>query len=328
MNVNHLPLITIAIPTYNRAGGYLRQAIECALGQTYYNIEVFVSDNCSTDNTEEVIKGFTDQRLRYFRHRENIGANNNFNYCLNQARGDYFLLFHDDDLIDKDFLEVCMSAAGYRRDAGIIRTGTRIIDENGKVLREKPNQVNGLNTEDFFRGWFSGRTELYLCSTLFNTNYLREAGGFSSIRNLFQDAVAEVLLAARYGRIDVYDVKASFRKHSGEATFAAKVGDWCDDSLYLLDVICSELPQDRVEAIQILRREGMRFFSRLNYNRAVSVRPILGRYTAFFTVIKKFHFRHSPSFRHLLSLVFGKRAYGDLLKLKRKWYPSVSETNG
>jgi len=58
------PLVTIAIPTYNRADGYLREALASALNQTYQNIEIIVSDNCSTDNSEAFIRGISDQRIR------------------------------------------------------------------------------------------------------------------------------------------------------------------------------------------------------------------------------------------------------------------------
>ena len=136
------PLVTIAIPTYNRADGYLRKALASAMNQTYQNIEIIVSDNCSSDN---------------------------FNYCLEQANGDYFLLLQDDDMIDSDFVEVCMTVANHSKDIGIIRTGTRIIDSEGKVVRERTNNVVGLLTEEFFLGWFAGKTVLYLCSTLFFT---------------------------------------------------------------------------------------------------------------------------------------------------------------
>lgn len=61
------PLITIAIPTYNRADSYLRHALDSALNQTYKNIEIVVSDNCSVDNTEEVVQGLHDPRIRYFK---------------------------------------------------------------------------------------------------------------------------------------------------------------------------------------------------------------------------------------------------------------------
>src|SRR3972149_139084 len=118
------PLITIAIPTYNRADLYLKQAIQCALNQTYSNVEIIISDNCSMDNTETVVKNFKDPRIRYFRQEKNIGGNNNFNFCLERAKGEYFLLLMDDDLIDSDFIETCMKGVNYDINIGIIRTGT------------------------------------------------------------------------------------------------------------------------------------------------------------------------------------------------------------
>jgi len=116
------PLVTIGIPTYNRADNYLRQSLNAAVNQTYSNLEIIVSDNCSTDNTESVVKDFHDPRIRYFKQKVNIIANDNFNFCLNQARGEYFLLLHDDDLIDNDFIETCMKSTNYSTDIGIIRT--------------------------------------------------------------------------------------------------------------------------------------------------------------------------------------------------------------
>ena len=128
------PLVTIAIPTYNRAGSYLRETLAGAMNQTYENIEIIVSDNCSSDNTEAFIRGISDRRIRYFRHKTNIGANNNFNYCLEQANGDYFLLLQDDDMIDNDFVEVCMTVANHSKDTGIMRVPVRIIPVSLQLL--------------------------------------------------------------------------------------------------------------------------------------------------------------------------------------------------
>jgi len=284
------PLVTIAIPTYNRADDYLEQALESALNQTYSNIEIIVSDNCSPDNTETVVKGFSDPRIRYFRQTENIGANNNFNFCIEQARGVYFLLLQDDDMIDNDFVEVCMKSANYDTGIGIIRTGTRVIDSGGNVLRESLNRVGGLSTADFFIGWFKGKTAPYLCSTLFNTKRLTEIGGFGSKHNLFQDVVAEVQLAARFGRVDVYDVKASFREHGSEMTAAVKASNWCEDSLFLLDVMCELVLEDRAR----VRREGMKYFTWLNYNFARKTESPFERLATYLVVYRKFGYRYSP----------------------------------
>jgi len=287
---NIYPLVTIAIPTYNRANSYLGQTLQSALSQTYQNIEIIVSDNCSSDNTEMVVKSFSDPRIRYFKQAKNIGPNNNFNFCLEQAKGDYFLLLQDDDLIDSDFVEVCMRAANYNTDIGIIRTGTRVIDSNGTVLYESPNMVGGLAIEDFFRGWFAGKTSWYLCSTLFNTKRLREIGGFQSKHQLVQDGMAIVQLAAKFGRVDVREVKASFRKHPSEMTFATKVSHWCEDYLILLNLMCSLVSRDK----ELVRNEGMRFFCTLNYNRARAIKSSVKRFSTYLMVYRKFGYKHSP----------------------------------
>jgi len=311
---NRKPLVTIAIPTYNRANSYLPQALGSALDQTYSDIEIIVSDNCSTDNTAAVVGAVVDRRIQYFRQAKNIGANDNFNFCLEQARGDYFLLLHDDDMIDQDFVEACMEAANYRRDIGIIRTGTRLIDSQGTIIREVPNIVGGLTTEALFRGYFSNRTTFYLCSTLFNTTRLRETGGFQSKYQLLQDDFALVQLAARFGRVDAQQVKASFRTHPSEMVFSTRVAEWCDECLLLLSLMCNLLPENREQ----VRIEGMHFFANSSYGRARTVNPRLKRAIAYWTVFKKFNYRYLPSNKHLYAFFDGTPMHHAVRFLKRK----------
>jgi len=144
------PLVSIAIPTYNRADSYLKEALQSVLNQTYQNFELIVSDNCSSDDTELVVKNFRDNRIRYFKQTENIGQNNNCNFCLAQARGKYFMLLYDDDLIDPDFLEVCTNAIPADRDVGAVLTGVREINEKGKILGQCQNQATGSSVGEFF----------------------------------------------------------------------------------------------------------------------------------------------------------------------------------
>jgi abequosyltransferase len=96
------PLLTIAIPTYNRAA-YLRELLSSLAGQLRdeAQLELIISDNGSPDETpavvEESIAG--GMRIRYIRNTQNIGADANFLQCFEQARGKYVWLFSDDDLI-------------------------------------------------------------------------------------------------------------------------------------------------------------------------------------------------------------------------------------
>ena len=280
------PLVTIAIPTYNRADGYLKEAIESAINQSYPNLEIIISDNCSSDDTGLIVETFNDSRIQYYRHDENIGANNNFNFCLKKATGVFFLLLHDDDLVDEDFVKKCMHAVKNRLEIGMIRTGTRVIDSDGNVLNETPNTVGGLSTEDFIRVWFDWKTALYLCSTLFNTKRLKEVGGFPSKPYLFQDVFAEFKLASKYGRIDIQDVKASFRQHPDEMTFASGIRSWCEDSLYLLDSICDLVTKNKT----IIRKEGLSYFSTFNYRLARKIKSPIDRYIAYISLIKAFKY--------------------------------------
>jgi glycosyltransferase involved in cell wall biosynthesis len=312
------PLVTIAIPTHNRADGYLKEAIQSALGQTYENLEIIVADNCSTDNTKEIVKSFSNPKLQYIRHEQNIGASNNFNYCVQIARGVFFLLLHDDDRIDHDFIEICIASIDSKKEIGIVRTGTRVIDEDGNMTSEHPNKAAGLTSAEFFRFWFSWKTAIYLCSTLFNTKRLKEIGGFHSKHNLFLDAFAEFTLVAKYGRIDIEDVKASFRKHSSELTFASKVKDWCEDSVLLLDLICELVPEEKY----IIRKDGLRYFSTFNYQLTQKIRSPLNRFAAYITLVKTFKwvFLHQ-AFRRLIYLT---PIYNQLRFIKRKFVPHIN----
>jgi glycosyltransferase involved in cell wall biosynthesis len=284
------PLVTIAIPTYNRAAGFLADALRSAVGQTYPNLEIIVSDNCSMDSTEDVVRSFSDPRIIYFKHRMNIGANHNFNFCLDRARGKYFLLLHDDDLIDNDFIQSCMAALDQGADVGVIRTGTRKIDAQGRTILEIPNQVEGTSALELMLGWIRGKTTLFLCSTLYHTQGLRVAGGFHSKKNLFQDDVALFKLAATYGRAEVGEVKASFRRHAGNSGDANSIRDWCEDSLYLLELMCSLEPDHE----ELLRREGMPFFCWQNYARASRIGSPLERIKSYFLVYRMFGMALSP----------------------------------
>ncbi|GBO52280.1 glycosyltransferase [Pseudanabaena sp. lw0831] len=105
------PLVSVGIPTYNRPDG-LKRTLECITQQTHLNLEIIVSDNCSTDpNVEIVVKEFQkkDARIHYFRQIENKGAGANFLFVLKQAMGKYFMWAADDDEWEPEFIQVCLA---------------------------------------------------------------------------------------------------------------------------------------------------------------------------------------------------------------------------
>lgn len=99
---NSKPLLTIAIPTYNRAR-YLRELLSVLFDQLIDEprVELIISDNASPDETPALVREFQERglKLRSIRNETNIGADANFLQCFEQARGKYFWLFGDDDIL-------------------------------------------------------------------------------------------------------------------------------------------------------------------------------------------------------------------------------------
>lgn len=101
-NINE-PLVSVIIPTYNRPE-YLKEAIASAVNQTYQNIEIIISDNCSTTNTQAIVTSFADSRIRFWQQPQNLGMLANQMHAFKMAQGKYVASLHDDDIWNPDFL--------------------------------------------------------------------------------------------------------------------------------------------------------------------------------------------------------------------------------
>ena len=110
------PFFSIVIPTYNRSD-LLRQTIESVRRQAFHDYEIIVSDDCSTDDTSEVIRSMTDDRIRYFRNDRNLGYSGNLRVGASYARGDVLYLLGHDDLLLADALERTFRA--FQKDPGV-----------------------------------------------------------------------------------------------------------------------------------------------------------------------------------------------------------------
>lgn len=103
------PLVTIGIPTYNRAQA-LERAARSALAQDYPNLEVVVADNASPDDTPATLARLAeDPRLRFERQPENLGHARNFAHVFAMARGELFMWLSDDDWLDPGYVSACVA---------------------------------------------------------------------------------------------------------------------------------------------------------------------------------------------------------------------------
>jgi glycosyltransferase involved in cell wall biosynthesis len=103
------PLVTVAIPTWNRASA-LRRALHSVLSQDYPALEVIVGDNASEDDTDAVRRGSAgDGRVRWIRHVSNVGPLRNFECLLEAATGKYFMWLADDDWLSSGYIARCVA---------------------------------------------------------------------------------------------------------------------------------------------------------------------------------------------------------------------------
>ena len=138
--MTNAPRVSIGVPVYNGAG-HVQRALESLLAQTFADFEVVVSDNASSDATEVICRAFAarDPRVRYLRQQANLGATRNFELCLEQARGEYWMWLASDDSIDPDYVRrcvqcldaeaACVLVAGsvvYRTDDGATSLGSSV----------------------------------------------------------------------------------------------------------------------------------------------------------------------------------------------------------
>ena len=116
-----LPLISVGLPTFNRAGS-LERAIESVLAQDYANIELVISDNASSDDTQALCADCCgrDKRIKYIHQAVNRGAHANFLTVLNESHGEYFMWLGDDDWLHKSYISRCSEKLIARHDMSLV----------------------------------------------------------------------------------------------------------------------------------------------------------------------------------------------------------------
>src|SRR5258708_7786796 len=123
--------VSVCIPTYNSAK-YVHDCIASVLGQTYQDIEIIVSDNASTDSTCDIVRSFSDSRIRLHRLERNEGLPFNFNHVVSLACGKYVKLLCSDDFLEPTCLEKQIALLDRHPEVVAVGSGLRFVDESGK----------------------------------------------------------------------------------------------------------------------------------------------------------------------------------------------------
>ena len=142
MNQNH-PLVSIGMPVYN-GERYLDNALNSILAQTFTDFELIISDNGSTDKTEEICRHYAslDRRIRYFRNEENLGAGWNFDRVAELPSGKYFKWACHDDLCALEFLQQCVDILEQDSSIVLAYPKTLIINEHAEEVEKHEDRFH------------------------------------------------------------------------------------------------------------------------------------------------------------------------------------------
>lgn len=129
------PLVSICIPVYN-VEEYIDESLQCCLNQTYQNIEIIISNNCSTDRTIEKIKAYNDPRIRIYSNDSNLGMLGNYKKVLTYATGKYITFLCADDGMELDTIEKALAIMESPKYSNVVLVNTymNIINNVGKVV--------------------------------------------------------------------------------------------------------------------------------------------------------------------------------------------------
>ncbi|WP_028062470.1 glycosyltransferase family 2 protein [Solirubrobacter soli] len=159
------PRVHIGLPTYNRRDR-LARAIESVLAQTHTDLELIISDNASTDGTEELCREVAarDPRVRYVRHAANRGSTENFNFLFAELRDEYVMVLGDDDWIDPGYVEACLDVLLAHPDTAVVVGRSSYYSADGSYhdeLADPPEMLDedpAQRVRDYYRVEPKGET--------------------------------------------------------------------------------------------------------------------------------------------------------------------------
>ncbi len=135
---NKSPLVSIGLPIYNEER-YLSETLDSLLAQDYRNIEIIISDNASTDKTQEICKDYSIRfpKIHYTRFESNMGQGVNFNKVLVESNGEYFMWAAGHDMWSPNFITTCLNKLSHNSNAIVAVPSCRWIDENGEIIEKR-----------------------------------------------------------------------------------------------------------------------------------------------------------------------------------------------
>ena len=188
-------LVSAIIPSYNRAD-LVGRAIQSALNQTYQHFEIIVVDDGSTDDTEEIVKGFSDPRIHYLRHEQNKGGSAARNTGIKASIGEYIAFLDSDCEWFPEKLEKQLKIFGESScKLGAVGAGTTEIRNNTAKIRNFDGEFGDIYKKllSCKAGWPGGTPNIIIKRECF-----KKVGLFDELLESVQDFDLYIRIAEYY----------------------------------------------------------------------------------------------------------------------------------
>lgn len=208
---NHSPLISVIMTSFN-CELYIEEAIRSIIKQTYTNWELLIADDCSTDNTRNIIAKFKDPRIKLHHNQQNLHYLRTRNKLVKFVQGDFITLMDADDTCNPNRLEIQLSAFIEDENLGLCGSHINYIDKYGKHLAIDDTKLlsyteikEGLKTKNIFTG----------STIMVKSSIWQEFNGYRDYFNTFgyEDYDLTSRIAEKYKVINVPDKLYNYRQY-------------------------------------------------------------------------------------------------------------------
>ncbi len=220
------PLVTVLMPVYN-GGEYLKISVRSVLNQTYRDFEFLIINNCSTDDSVEIIESFNDKRIIIHNNDRNLGQTKSLNIGLRLARGKYVARMDADDMAYPMWLEKLVNYVKEHPMYAAVGTSAVVIDSSDCIKRLLKTPIN---YQEIIVNLFFGKAMNHVGAFLKKETIL-EIGGYNEDFSVAQDyELWSSLIRMGYQIINIPDILVSVRVHENSFGFMEETKKGLEDT--------------------------------------------------------------------------------------------------
>lgn len=234
----NVPLVSIGIPNYNYAH-YIENALNSVANQTYKNIEIIIVDDCSIDNSIQVIEKWMSNyggamHIQLIKNKSNAGLTKVCNQVLQHAKGKYFQTLDADDIMLPEKIDMQVKLLDASKNTAFVYSNISVINEEGLVIH--PDYLGRINYDkdsmpsgNIFNRLFEFNF-IPLPSVLVNTAYANAMGGFDESLQV-QDYYLWLKLSEKYDALYMPGITAMYRVHGSSMSNSSATNPRSVDSV-------------------------------------------------------------------------------------------------